>query len=282
MVDRQGLEFEAAGPVQGVDALLDGRVHHAAADVLVHRVIGEAQIVLVGQAGEAVGRRLDEELLRQAKLTAQGDDLLGGVHPQGGEGTGAVAVDGAVAYPVLAEVAGVDDDAALYGLGHGVQGGHADAAGQIDLRLAAGGQARLLHLVQHALNGVVDVDGGVGQVQVLHQCLGVVDVRLDAVGHEDAEDVFAAIGGHGQGGHGGAVLAAGDADDGGLAVAGIHLLGHPLQQAGQLYLGVEFHVRYLPFRSFDVLLYRVGEDFARAIPAGPLHPPASGRAGAPG
>ena len=32
MVDRKGLEFEAAGPVQGVDALLDIRVHHAAAD----------------------------------------------------------------------------------------------------------------------------------------------------------------------------------------------------------------------------------------------------------
>ena len=83
VVDRKGLEFEAAGTMQGVDALLDGRVHHAAADVLVHRAVGEAQIVLVGQAGEAVGRRLDEKLLRQAKLTAQSDDLLGGVHPQG-------------------------------------------------------------------------------------------------------------------------------------------------------------------------------------------------------
>ena len=214
-----------------VDVRLDGFVHHAPADILVDGVIGKAQIVLVGQAGQPVGGRLDEEPLRQAQRPAQGDDLLGGIHAQRGEGAGAVAVDGAVAHPVLAEVAGVDDDALLHRLGHGVEGGHTDPAGQVHQRLAAGGQARLLHLRHHALHRVVDIEGDVGDPQRFHQRLRVVDIRLHAVGHQHAHDVFPAVGGHCQRRHGGAVLAAGNADDGGLAVAGGHLPGHPFQQA---------------------------------------------------
>ena len=57
VIHGDGLELEAADAVPVVDLLLDDGIHRSAADVLVHRVIGEAQIVLVGQAGEAVGRR---------------------------------------------------------------------------------------------------------------------------------------------------------------------------------------------------------------------------------
>ena len=89
-----------------------------------------------------------------------------------------------------------------------------------------------------------------GDLQVLYQRLGVVDVRLDAVGHQDTVYMIAAIGGGGQRRHGGAVLAAGDADDGGAAVAGFHLGVHPLQKAGQLQLGVKFHKRVLPSLFF--------------------------------
>ena len=81
---------------------------------------------------------------------------------------------------------------------------------------------------------------------MLYQCLGVVDVRLDAVGHQDTVHMIAAIGGGGQRRHGGAVLAAGDADDGGLAAAGLHLLAHPVQQAGQLFFCMKFHEITLP------------------------------------
>ena len=253
MIHRQGLELEAAGAVLPVDLLPDGGVAHPPADIFVDGVIGKAQVVLVGEAGEAVGGGLHQELFRQAQHPAQGDDLLGGLHAQRGEGSGGVAVNGAVAHPVLGEVAGVDDNAGGQRLGHGIQGGHADAGGQVHGGLAAGGQARLLHLLQNALNGVVDVDGAVGDLQVLHQGLGIVDVRLDAVGHQHAVYVLPAIGSHSQRRHGAAVLAAGNADDGGFAAALGHLLVHPLQQARQLLLGIKFHRNAPPV--FQLVLF---------------------------
>ena len=102
-----------------------------------------------------------------------------------------------------------------------------------------GGQARLLQLGQYPRHGIVDVAGAVGDLQMLHQRLRVVDIRLNAVGHQHAIDVVPAIGRHRHGRHGGAVLAAGDADDGGLAAAAGHLLAHPLQHPGKLELYVE-------------------------------------------
>mgnify|MGYP003178412645 CR=1 FL=1 len=101
-------------------------------------------------------------------------------------------------------------------------------------RLAAGGQARLLQLGQHPCHGIVDVAGAVGDLQMLHQRLRVVDIRLNAVGHQHAIDVVSAIGRHRHGRHGGAVLAAGD-----TAAAAGHLLAHPLQHPGKLELYVE-------------------------------------------
>lgn len=50
MIHRQGLELEAAGAVLPVDLLPDGGVAHPPADILVDGVIGEAQVVLVGEA----------------------------------------------------------------------------------------------------------------------------------------------------------------------------------------------------------------------------------------
>ena len=107
--------------------------------------------------------------------------------------------------------------------------------------MAAGGQPHALHLAQHALHGVVDVDGRVRDVQHLDQTVRIVDIGLDAVGHQHAVDILAPIGGHGQRRDGGAVLAAGDADDGGFAAAVFHLLVHPLEQPGQLQVYIEFH-----------------------------------------
>ena len=37
--------------------------------------------------------------------------------------------------------------------------------------------------------GIVDVAGAVGDLQMLHQRLRVVDIRLNAVGHQHAIDV---------------------------------------------------------------------------------------------
>ena len=97
------------------------------------------------------------------------------------------------------------------------------------------------HLVQNALGATLNVEHIVADAQELHQAVGVVNIRLDAIGHQYTHHVFPAVGRHGQGSHGGAVLTAGDADDSGLAAAGLHLLPHPLQQAGQLFLCVKFH-----------------------------------------
>ena len=83
------------------------------------------------------------------------------------------------------------------------------------------------------------VTGDYPDLQMLHQRLRVVDIRLNAVGHQHAIDVVPAIGRHRHGRHGGAVFAAGDADDGGFAAAAGHLLAHPLQHPGQLELYVE-------------------------------------------
>ena len=147
MVHRNRGKLKAAGLVLLVDLLLDRRINHAPADILVDGVIGEAQIVLIGEAGESIGRRLLQKMLRQAQGAAQSNDLLGGVHPQGGEGSGAVAVNGAIAYPILGEVGGIDDRAAGQRLGHGIEGRHTDTGGQIHRGLAAGGEARPFHLL---------------------------------------------------------------------------------------------------------------------------------------
>ena len=113
----------------------------------------------------------------------------------------------------------------------------------------------------------MDIDGAVGDLQVLYQRLGVVDVRLDAVGHQDTVHMIAAIGGGGQRRHGGAVLAAGDADDGGAAVAGFHLGVHPLQKADQLQLGVKFHKRVLPSLFFWCYCSAEERHLQRGLPA---------------
>ena len=209
-------------------------------------MIGKAQVVLVGEAAETVGGGLQQELLRQAQLRPQGDDLLRGVHAQGGEGAGGVAVHSAVAHPVLGEIGGVQHDAAVLALGDGVQGQHPHPGGQVHRGLAAGLHTQAGHLIQDALGAALDVEHIVADAQELHQAVGIVDVRLDAVGHQHAHHVFLSIGRHGQGRHGGAVLAAGDADDGGLASAGLHLLAHPVQQAGQLFFCMKFHEITLP------------------------------------
>lgn len=82
LIHRNRLELESRHLVLAVDLLLDGGVDLSLADVLVHRVVGKAEVVLVRLAGQAVGRRLDEEALGQTQLRAQRDDLLGCVHAE--------------------------------------------------------------------------------------------------------------------------------------------------------------------------------------------------------
>lgn len=67
-----------------VDLLLDLRVNDTLADIFVDGVIGKAQIVLVSQATETVSRGLEQEFLRQSQLRTQRNDLLRGVHTDGG------------------------------------------------------------------------------------------------------------------------------------------------------------------------------------------------------
>ena len=100
----------------------------------------------------------------------------------------------------------------------------------------------------------MDVDGAVGDLQVLHQTVGIVDVRLHAVGHQHAVHILPAVGRHSQRRHGGAVLPAGNADDGGLAVARLHHFIHPFQQAGQLHLGVKVHKNAPPCEFLGVIV----------------------------
>ena len=240
MIDRDGLELEAADAVLAVDLLLDLRVADALADVLVHRVIGEAEVILVGQARQSVGRRLDQEALRKAQLRADGDDLLRGVHADGGECAGAVTVDRAVAHPVLREVGGVDHDAALHALRDGIERRHADAGGKIDRRLAAGLDADVFHLVQHAGSGCVNIEGIMANAQDLDQTVAVIDIGLDAVRHQHAHHVLAPVGRDAQRGDHAGVLAAGNADHGGFAAAIFHLRTHPVQKTGKLLLCIEF------------------------------------------
>ena len=223
-----------------VDLLLDGGVDLALADVLVHRVVGKAEVVLVRLAGQAVGRRLDEEALGQTQLCAQRDDLLGRVHAERRERARAVAVDRAVADPVLGEVRGIDDDAALLALRDGIQRRHADAGRQVHLRLAARVDAHARHLVENAARAAVNIERVVADVQHVDKAVGIVDVRLHAVGHQHADDILATVGRHAQRRRDGAVLAARNADDGGLASAGLHLRAHPVEKSRKLLLCVEF------------------------------------------
>ena len=223
-----------------VDLLFNGGIGDALADVFVHRVVGKAEVVLVGLAGQAVGRGLDEEALGQAQRAADGDDLLGGVHPDGRERARAVAVDGAVADPVLGEVGGVDHDARVHALGDGVQRRHADAGGKVDGGLAAGLDAEARHLAQNAARAAVNIERVVADVQHVDKAVGIVDVRLHAVGHQHADDILATVGRHAQRRRDGAVLAARNADDGGLASAGLHLRAHPVEKSRKLLLCVEF------------------------------------------
>ena len=93
----------------------------------------------------------------------------------------------------------------------------------------------------------MDVEGVMLQVQEFHKTLAVINVGLDAVGHQNAHHMLPAVSRHTQGRHHAGVLAAGDSDDSGLAAAGFHLLLHPLNQTGQLFFCVEFHTVHAPF-----------------------------------
>ena len=232
--------------MQPVDLLLDLRVNDTLADIFVDGVIGEAQIVLVSQATETVSRGLEQEFLRQSQLRTQRNDLLRGVHTDGGESAGGVAVNRAVAHPVLGEIGSVQHDAAVLALGDGVQRQHPHPGGQVYRSLTARLHAQTGHLIQDPLRAAVDVEHIVADTQKFHQTVGIVDIRLNAVGHQYAYNVFLAVGRHGQCRHGGAVFAAGDADDSRFAAAGFHLLPHPVQQTGQLFFCVKFHEITLP------------------------------------
>ena len=93
----------------------------------------------------------------------------------------------------------------------------------------------------------MNVEGVMLQIQEFHKTLTVINVGLDTVGHQNAHHIFSAVSRHGQGSHHAGVLAAGDADDSGLAAAGFHLLPHPLNETGQLFFCVEFHTVHAPF-----------------------------------
>ena len=77
MVDRNGLKFEARDAVLMVDLLFNGGIGDALADVFVHRVVGKAEVVLVGLAGQAVGRGLEGAALGRAQRAAEGGERRG-------------------------------------------------------------------------------------------------------------------------------------------------------------------------------------------------------------
>ena len=99
----------------------------------------------------------------------------------------------------------------------------------------------MLHLTENARGPPLNIEHIVPEVQEFHQSVGIVNIRLNTVRHKHAHHVFPTIGRHSQRGHSGAVLAAGNADDRRFAAAGGHLLPHPCQQTGQLFLCVKFH-----------------------------------------
>ena len=134
-------------------------------------MIGEAEVVLVSLARQAVGRRLDEEALGKAQFRAQRDDLLGRVHAQRRKSARAVAVDRAVAHPVLREVGGVDHNAAVHALCDGVERRHADAGGQVHLRLAARLEADAVHLVEKPLRAALDIEGIAADTEMLDKAV---------------------------------------------------------------------------------------------------------------
>ena len=105
----------------------------------------------------------------------------------------------------------------------------------------------------------MNVDGAVGNLQMLHQCLRVINIRLVSVGHQHAIYIFPAISRYGQSRYGGAVFPAGNADDSGFSVTLGHLLVHPFQQPCKLQLRVKFHVRSLLMPLHGAIVRQTGE-----------------------
>ncbi len=66
-----------------------------------------------------------------------------------------------------------------------------------------------------AARAAVNIERVVADVQHVDKAVGIVDVRLHAVGHQHADDILATVGRHAQRRRDGAVLAARNADDGG-------------------------------------------------------------------
>ena len=209
---RDGLQLELVHRVLAVDQSLDGRVFaDTRTDVLVQHRVGKAQIILVRLAGKAVGRGLFHKVAGQAENLADSLHLLHREAAQGGKVAGGISVAGAVTHPILGEVAGIGHTAVV-ALGDGIQGRHTQAGGHVDARLGAGRMPQLvLHLGHEGLEGGTDIDVIPLDSQMFDQLDRVRDIRLDTVGHGDADDTVLAQSLNAQGGADAAVLASGNA-----------------------------------------------------------------------
>ena len=229
-----------------IDALPGfGVLAHAGADVAIQGRIGEAQVILVGLAAEAVDGRLFNKHIRQAQRTAHGLDLLHGEMGQGREIAHGIAVARGIAHPVLREIAGVGH-AAVHALGNRVHGAHAQARRQILHRLRRNLRQGGFQLRHHALIGVMNVDDHAANAQVLYQSTGNVDIKLLAVGHQHAHHAVRTQRLGAQRGHNGAVLAAGDAQHGAAALpVRVEPLANPFHNFVFDLQGVKLHGKYL-------------------------------------
>lgn len=189
-----------------------GIVDLAGADIAIEDRVGEAEVVLVRLAAEAVDRGLLHQNLGQTEITAHGLDLLNRQMRQGAEIAGCVAVAGGVAHPVLGEVAGIDH-AAVAALADGIDRCHADARGQVHDALVGEGQSRRDRIFD-ALHGVVDIDLEAPDAQMVAEQVGHINIELLAVRHQNADDPVLAERLNADGGGHGAVLAAGNAQNG--------------------------------------------------------------------
>jgi len=129
------LELEQVELMLAVDERFDFFVlADTCADILIQHGVGEAEVILVGLAGESVGGDFLNEVEGESELFAYLLYLGDGEVGQRAEIAHGVAVAGGVADPVLREIAGIYDSAAA-ALADCIDGGHTQTRREVDARL---------------------------------------------------------------------------------------------------------------------------------------------------
>ena len=183
---------------------------HAFPDIPVELRIGKAEVFLIGLAAQAVNRCLVDQHIRQSEHAPNGLHLRHRQVAAGAEVAGCIAVPSGIADPVLGEIAGIGH-ASVMALRHGIQRGHADTRRNVGAGLHGNLKGQMFH---DTFDRILHIDFVMLNSQMINQKICHVNIMLVSAGHQHADHAVFPQRFHAQCSHNGAVLAAGNPDNG--------------------------------------------------------------------